>query len=215
MVESAGQHPDRTGGQARLVRGRVDAAGEARNDRIASRAEGRGEHVRHADAGKRCVARTHDRDCRHPGRRGDAGDRDQRRWRVHVAQHRRVVGLADGDQPGAHPFRQFHLRLCFRDAGNADRAQGAAARGKAGEGGEGGFSRAEPVDQFAEGRRADVLGADEAQPRKPLPVGKAGFGRLPGAHLPAPPMRDSVPDTSRAMLVRCFSSTSADISAKR
>ena len=131
--------------------------------------------------------------------------------------NRRIVGFADCDETRAEPNGVLHLGLRFGDAGDAYGAQRAAPLRQIRQGGERRLGRAEPVYEIAKGRRSDILGTDQAQPAQALPVveqpaGSAGLAVHPLAS-PLAPIRDSVPERSREMLVRCLMKTITLISA--
>ena len=202
LVEPAGQHGDGAGRQAALMRRRIDAARQPRSDRIALAAELGGEVARELDAGKRSVARADDGDRRQREDIGFALHGDDRRRLVHAPQHRRIVRLADGRQARAMLCGGCELGLGFGLRRNARQPRRAARGDQLRQHCERGLGRAEAVDQVAERRRADVLGADQAKPMDALAVAEAlPRGRL--AHSFAP-MRASVPAISREILARCL-----------
>ena len=88
-------------GERRLVRGGVDAAGEARGDDEAGAAEVGGEARRHAAAERRGVAGADQRDRRSRGEAGVAERPEHRRRVGDRREQRRVVGRAEQQQAGA------------------------------------------------------------------------------------------------------------------
>ena len=102
------------------MRSRIDAARQPGHDRVSFAAEIAGQHARHLDAGQRGIAGTDDGNSRHLQHLGATLDRDQRRRQCHAAQHRGIVGLADGHESRAETDGPFHLLFRMRHVGHAD-----------------------------------------------------------------------------------------------
>ncbi len=194
------------------MRSGVDSPRKPRHDRVALAPDLAGEHARHPDTGSGSIARADDGNGRHVADGSVSLRRNNRRRQVHATQHRRIVGFADGNESGPATLRrlQFGFRLALgRNAGLPLRA---AARCKFRQHGDGGLGRSEAVDEVAERGRPDILGANQAKPVEPLPVGKPGASRRRVVH-PLAPIFDSVPASRREMLARCFMKTRTLIAA--
>jgi hypothetical protein len=132
-----------------------------------------------------------------------AGDGEKRRRPGDVLEEGWVVGLAGGDEARAIAFEPGDLVFSLGDAGDADAL--ARALHQLGQGGERRFSRALAVDELAKGLRADIFGADEAQPVDPL---RRREQDRAAAHVqPAffsAPILGSVPAIRRWMFCQCL-----------
>ena len=101
-VVPAGEHRDGAGRKARAMRGRVDAAGEARDDDEARLAEPARQPLGDLDAGGRGVARADDRHAWARARTDRLTAHGDQRWRiVDCREARRIGGFARGHQPDA------------------------------------------------------------------------------------------------------------------
>jgi hypothetical protein len=176
-VDAARLHRDRAGGEARLVRGGVDAAGEARRRGVAGGAEVAGEPRRHAAAERRGVAGADERD-RRAGRDAGRADRPEERRRVgEEREERRIVSARRG-----RAARAPAASAAAHSASAASSGQGRSLRARLGrdrrQRRERGRRRAEGAHQPHEGRRADPARAGEPQPGEPVRVvrGSAAAG---------------------------------------
>ena len=176
---SSGEHPDRAGLEARRVRALVDPARQPRGDDIARAAEPAREPLGEGEPGRRRVARPYDRDRRLLQRLWPAAAGEDRRRRIDLAQDRRIVRLADRDEPHAEPPRRSEARARFP----RPRRPGPGARApprRASSGSASIAARAPPHDhERAKGARADVLGADQPQPVDKLTVGETRLRLAP------------------------------------
>ena len=178
---SSRQNPDGSGFEACGVRALVDAARQPRHHDIARPAEAAREPVGECEAGGGGVARSDDRRRRLLQGLDSAAAGDERRGGVDFAEKRRIVGLADCEEPYAEPARDRELALDLLARRQRDRAARAAAPGKLGQRLERGPRAAVPVEERPEGAGADVLRSDEAQPVEQFCVGKTrrrGLGHL-------------------------------------
>ena len=95
-----------------------------------------------------------------------------------MGERRRIALLAHGHEMGAGAFGGLKLGLGLSLGEDADRGAAAAAR-QGRQGVERRLGAAELIDQRAEGRRADILAADQPEPAQALAV--AQLDRRAGA----------------------------------
>ena len=148
--------------------GGIDAARQPRDDAEAGVAQVARQPFGEFDAGRRGVARADDGDQR-PRQHGElAAHRQQRRRIVDHLQARRIIRLAERDEVDAARARRFQFGFGVLARTDARRPRCAAAAGERGQGAKRCARAAIMIDQVAEGARADIVGADEAQPVEPL-----------------------------------------------
>ena len=117
VVEAAGEHGNGAVLERRLVRRRVDAAGQPGGDDEAGAADAGREHAGELLARGRGVARADDGDDRARQVAGVALDVEQRRRRIDGGQRRRIAGLDGEEGLGADPVGGLELGLGLRLAG--------------------------------------------------------------------------------------------------
>ena len=177
-VDAARHHRHCAGRQRPLVRARVDAAGEARDDDEPLAAEVGGDLPGEAVAAGRRVARADDRDHVLAQELPVAAHGNQRRRIGKRRQRRRIIGLAERDQ--ARPQRRAGLELTFGLGARvyAERPPPPAAAREVGKRAKRLLGRAEVAQELEERDRPDVLAAAQAQPGESLGVGQGeGSGR--------------------------------------
>ena len=180
-VEPAGEHADRAGGEAALMRRRVDAARQARRRPHSPRGRVRAASMRAilmpasealraptmATAGRSKTAAL-------PFTASSGGGSSMRR------EQRRIVRLADADEARADAFGRPPVRASASPTCGMRTTRLAPPRLRQfRQHLQRRFGRAEVVDQVAEGGRADIRRADQPQPVDPLPVAAVADVRLP------------------------------------
>ena len=192
--------------------GRVDAARQAGDDRVALAPESRGQHARHLDPGQRGVARADDRDRRQREDGRLALHREHRRRVLHAPEQRRIVGLADADEARAERVARFEFRLRFGDRRDADGAPDAARRSPA----PGSISSAASAEPKRLIRSRKVAGPTFGVRMRRSQASRCRSlrrGRRRASLSPSAPMRVSVPESRREMLARCLTKTTTLIAA--
>ncbi len=208
VVDPAGQHRDRTGGQAALMRRAVYAASQARDHQAAGLAQVARQVAGEPLPGGRGDAGADDPHARPGQQLGPAPGPDHRRRRIQGGEQGREGRLAGAEQHRAQGLAGVQLGLGLGRGGRAQRCGAAGAAGDLGQGvqGAGGIA---PVaaQQLGEGDRAHGLGARQAQPGQPLvgaerarrPHQAAGGAASAAAALALEPTRGSWPLSRRAM----------------
>ena len=181
-VVAAGEHRDRAGREARAMRGGIDAARQARDD-ARSRRSPRSRASRSANftPARRGIARADDGDQRPRQHGGVAAHREQRRRVVDHAQARGIVRLAERDERDAACAARPSVRA--RPPRAEQMRPGRAAPPRRASSGRASSARRAPpkwLMSVAEGARADIVAADEAQPVEPLRVGQANAASRAG-----------------------------------
>ena len=165
---AAGEHRDGAGCEAGAVGGGVDAARQAGDDAVAGFAQ----IARQALANLTPAAEA----LREPTMATSgrvriaqlAAHGQKRRRIVDHLQARRIIGLAERDEGDAARLARPSIRRRRLRRADARRAGGAAAAGERRQRIERGARAAVIIDQIAEGARADIVAADQAQPVEPL-----------------------------------------------
>ena len=145
LVDAAGQHGDRAGGQGGLMGGGVDAARQAGGDDEARLPQGGGQLRREAPAGQRGIARADERQGRARPSSADVADRRQHRRRVGQGrQGGRVGRIAQYQEaPAGRGERLLPRGRCRR---RTHAARPGAGRPR----------RAEMLQRLVEGDRSDA-----------------------------------------------------------
>ena len=182
----------------------IDAAREPGDDDIALLAEAARQSVREGQSRRRGVARADDRDGGLLQRLFAPEQSEDGGRGVDLPQRRRIFGFAHRDEAHAELSREVKFAFDFADRGDTDRPLRPAASREIGQSVERGACAAAPIEQRAEGARADVFGSNEPQPVEPLIVVEPRrLGALAHA-APFLPILLSVPVTRRPMLALCF-----------
>ena len=172
VIVAAGEHRDGAGREARAMRGRIDAAREARSDHETGFAELAREALGEFQSGRRRIARADHRDHR-PRQRGEiAAHREQRRRVVDLGEPLRIGVFASATKRNAELPAASISRSASARGSDADGARGAAAAGKFGQRFDRRARIAVLTQQPSEGARPDIVAADQPQPVEPLFVGE-------------------------------------------
>jgi hypothetical protein len=158
------------------MRGKINAAGNARDNDDARAAEAARQPIGEGKPRRRGIAGADDRDGRLGQRLPLPAHGDQRRRGVDGAQRGGIVRLPDRDEAHADCGRSCHLLFGFRARGYLDCAPGHIASDQFGKRLKRRAGAAEAVQQSAKRPRSDVFAADQLQPVEPLFVGEARAG---------------------------------------
>jgi hypothetical protein len=157
---TAGQHRDRAACKTGVVRRRVDAARQPRDDAEAGLAQRAREAFGEFHAGGRGVARADNGDQGPVQDRGLAAHRDERRRVVDHLQTLRVIRLAEADEFNAAGAGGFQFLFGVLERTNARRPRQAAAPRQSRQRRQRRARAAIMLHEVAEGARARYYGAD-------------------------------------------------------
>jgi hypothetical protein len=162
MIDPAGQHRDRAGGDAALMRRGIDAARQARDHHIAGMAKIGGHAMRDLAAVERRITPADQRDGGADQQGGIAQNTEQR------GDFEDTQGFGECRVAGHQKRRPGPVKGCKLLFGGILRIERdlslAAPPGEIGQGLKRLARRAETLNQAEDGRRADIFAATEAQP---------------------------------------------------